>query len=210
MNFSRQTPAATAKTLAAALLMMAWPALAQAPAAQQAEAAPATSASADAPTAAYAETDVLKAVEDVFGKGAEGLAEIVRKTFKDQGQPTAYIIGREVSGAFVVGLRYGSGMLNHKIEGERKVHWTGPSVGVDFGGDGSKVFALVYNLNDGEDIFQRFGAVEGKAYLIGGFTANYMQRGRVVVVPIKLGVGGRLGVNVGYLKYSKKGRVLPF
>lgn len=210
MNFSRQTPAATAKTLAAALLMMAWPALAQAPAAQQAEAAPATSASADAPTAAYAETDVLKAAEDVFGKGAEGLAEIVRKTFKDQGQPTAYIIGREVSGAFVVGLRYGSGMLNHKIEGERKVHWTGPSVGVDFGGDGSKVFALVYNLNDGEDIFQRFGAVEGKAYLIGGFTANYMQRGRVVVVPIKLGVGGRLGVNVGYLKYSKKGRMLPF
>ncbi|WP_353217944.1 DUF1134 domain-containing protein [Sandarakinorhabdus sp.] len=209
MIFFLQMPSAAAKMLIAAMLVTAWPALAQI--AETPPASAATPPTAAAPAAnAYAETDVLKAAEDVFGKGAEGLAEIVRKTFKDQGQPTAYIVGRELSGAFVVGVRYGSGMLNHKIEGERKIHWTGPSVGVDFGGDGSKVFALVYNLNDSEEIFQRFGAVEGKAYLIGGFTANYMQRGRVIVVPIKLGVGGRLGVNVGYLKYSKKGKLLPF
>lgn len=158
----------------------------------------------------YAEDDVLGAAEDVFGRGAEGLAEIVRKTFKDRGQPNAYIVGREISGAVVIGLRYGSGTLHHKVEGQRKVHWTGPSVGFDLGGDGSKVFALVYNLNDTEELFQRFPAAEGKAYLIGGFTANYMQSGNIVVVPIKLGVGARLGLNAGYLKFSKKGRVLPF
>ncbi|WP_439546928.1 DUF1134 domain-containing protein [Sandarakinorhabdus sp.] len=193
--------------LAAVVLAMGAPAVAQ-----QAAASPPPAEPAPPPTSepVYAEDDVLGAAEDVFGKGAEGLAEIVRKTFKDRGQPNAYIVGREVSGAIVIGVRYGSGTLHHKIEGERKVHWTGPSVGFDFGGDGSKVFALVYNLNDTEELFQRFPAAEGKAYLIGGFTANYMQSDNIVIVPIKLGVGARLGLNAGYMKFSKKGRVLPF
>jgi len=176
------------------------------PVAAPAAAAPAAQAA--EPT--YAERDVLTAAEDVFGKGAEGLAEIVRKTFKDRGEPNGYIVGREAGGAIIVGVRYGSGTLFHKVEGQKKVHWTGPSVGFDIGGDGSKVFALVYNLNDGEDLYKRYPAAEGKAYAIGGFTANYMQRGDVVIVPIKLGVGWRLGLNAGYMKFSKKGKWLPF
>ena len=192
-------------------LLAAGPALAQE--AQTAPVpAPAPAAAPPPPpaTQTYAEEDVLGAAEDVFGKGAEGLAEIVRKTFKDRGQPNAYIVGREAGGAFIVGVRYGSGMLYHKVEGERKIHWTGPSVGFDIGGDGSKVFALVYNLNDTEDLYRRYPAAEGKAYLIGGFTANYLQRDNIVIVPIKLGVGWRLGLNGGYLKFSKKGKVLTF
>ena len=192
-------------------LLAAGPALAQE--AQTAPVpAPAPAAAPPPPlaTQTYAEEDVLGAAEDVFGKGAEGLAEIVRKTFKDRGQPNAYIVGREAGGAFIVGVRYGSGMLYHKVEGERKIHWTGPSVGFDIGGDGSKVFALVYNLNDTEDLYRRYPAAGGKAYLIGGFTANYLQRDNIVIVPIKLGVGWRLGLNGGYLKFSKKGKVLPF
>lgn len=170
----------------------------------------AAGAPADTAGAGYTENDVLAEAENVFGKGAEGLAEIVRKTFKDRGEPNAYITGREAGGAFIVGLRYGSGTLHHKVEGERPVHWTGPSVGFDIGGDGSKVFALVYNLDDSEELYRRFPAAEGKAYVIGGFTANYLQRGRIVVVPIKLGVGWRLGLNAGYMKFSKKGKILPF
>lgn len=192
-------------------LLAAGPALAQE--AQTAPVpAPAPAAAPPPPpaTQTYAEEDVLGAAEDVFGKGAEGLAEIVRKTFKDRGQPNAYIVGREAGGAFIVGVRYGSGMLYHKVEGERKIHWTGPSVGFDIGGDGSKVFALVYNLNDTEDLYRRYPAVEGKAYLIGGFTANYLQRDNIVIVPIKLGVGWRLGANVGYLNFTKSSRILPF
>jgi hypothetical protein len=212
MVFLEQGMTNTSFSTAAFLLLIA--ALGGPAFAQAAQSAPAAQTPAPAPpppsAPVYAQDDVLGAAEDVFGKGAEGLAEIVRKTFKDRGQPNAYIVGREVGGAIVIGLRYGSGMLYHKVEGQRKVHWTGPSVGFDFGGDGSKVFALVYNLDDTEDLFQRFPAAEGKAYLIGGFTANYMQRGRIVVVPIKLGVGARLGLNGGYLRFSKKGRVLPF
>lgn len=165
---------------------------------------------ADGTSAGFAETDVLAEAENVFGRGAEGLAEIVRKTFRDRGEPNAYIVGREAGGAFIVGLRYGSGTLHHKVEGERPVHWTGPSVGFDIGGSGSKVFALVYNLDDTEDLFRRFPAAEGKAYIIGGFSANYMQRGRIIIVPIKMGVGWRLGLNAGYMKFSRKGRILPF
>jgi hypothetical protein len=157
----------------------------------------------------FEEKDVLVAAEDVFGKGAEGAAKLIEKAFKDLGKPNAYIAGREVSGAMVVGVRYGSGTMYHKVEGNMPVHWTGPSVGFDIGGDGSKTFTLVYNLDDAESLFRRYPSVEGKVYVIGGFTANYHQRGRTVLVPIKLGVGWRLGANVGWLSYSKKGRIVP-
>lgn len=158
----------------------------------------------------YEQEDVISAAENVFGKGAEGAAKLIEKAFKDLGKPTAYIEGREASGAIVVGLRYGSGTLFHKVEGQMPVYWTGPSVGFDVGGDGSKTFTLIYNLNDSEELFRRYPAVEGKVYVIGGFTANYHQRGNVILVPIKLGVGWRLGANVGYLNYTKKSRILPF
>ncbi|MBC7505909.1 MAG: DUF1134 domain-containing protein, partial [Sandarakinorhabdus sp.] len=111
--------------------------------------------------ATFAEQDVLGAAEDVFGKGVQGLAEAIRKSFKAYGQPNAYIVGREAGGAFIVGVRYGSGILHHKIEGDRAVNWAGPSVGVDVGADGSKVFALVYNLNDTEELFTRFASAGG-------------------------------------------------
>jgi hypothetical protein len=158
----------------------------------------------------YAEDDVLGAAEDVFGRGTEGLAEAVRRSFAQYGQPNGYIVGREAGGAFIVGVRYGSGTLYHAVEGEQKVHWTGPSVGFDIGGDGSKTFALVYNLYDTEDLFRRYPAAEGKAYLIGGLAVNYMQRDDVIIVPMKVGVGWRLGLNAGYMKFSKKGKIVPF
>lgn len=160
--------------------------------------------------ATYAEDDVLGAAEGVFGRGTEGLAEAVRRTFAQYGQPNGYIVGREAGGAFIVGVRYGSGTLYHAVEGEQKVHWTGPSVGFDIGGDGSKTFALVYNLYDTEDLFRRYPAAEGKAYLIGGLAINYMQRDNVIIVPMKVGVGWRLGLNAGYMRFSKTGKLLPF
>ena len=160
--------------------------------------------------ATFAEDDVLGAAEDVFGKGVQGLAEAIRKTFKAYGQPNAYIVGREASGAFIVGVRYGSGVLHHKVEGERPVHWAGPSVGVDVGGDGSKVFALVYNLNDTEELFTRFAGAGGKAYFVGGVAVEYLYHDKIVVAPIKLGVGLRLGLNGGYVKFTKKGDFNPF
>jgi hypothetical protein len=158
----------------------------------------------------YEEGDVIGAAEGVFGKGAAGLAGLIEKIFKEQGRPNAYIAGKEAGGAIVVGLRYGSGTLFHKIEGQRKVFWTGPSVGFDLGANAAKTFVLVYNLEDSQDLYRRFPAAEGDVYVIGGFTASYLRRGNIVLIPIRLGVGWRLGANLGYMRFSEKGRWLPF
>ena len=158
----------------------------------------------------YRRNDVFSAGERVFGKGAEGLAGILEKILKEQGEPNAYIAGREASGAVVVGLRYGSGVLSHRIEGDQPIYWTGPSVGFDLGGNASKVFVLVYNLYDTEDMYRRFPEGEGHLYFVGGFSATYLRRGNIVLIPIRLGVGARAGVNIGYMKFRKKQRWLPF
>lgn len=153
---------------------------------------------------------VVSAAEGVFGKGATGLAALLEDILKEQGEPNAYIAGSEGSGAVVVGLRYGSGQMVHAVEGERKVFWTGPSVGFDVGGDANKVFVLVYNLYDSQELYKRFPAGEGRVYFVGGFSATYLRRGDVVLIPVRLGVGWRAGVNVGYMKFSEKGRWFPF
>ena len=163
-----------------------------------------------ASTTTYQQNDVLGAAEGVFGEGAEGLAKMIESILKDQGEPNGYIAGREAGGAVVVGLRYGSGTLFHKVEGEQPVYWTGPSVGFDLGANGAKTFVLVYNLFDTQDLFRRFPAAEGNLYVIGGFTASYLRRGDVVLIPIRLGVGWRLGANIGYMSFTKKSKILPF
>ena len=167
------------------------------------------------PTAAsdqttFQEDDLIGAAEGVFGKGAQGLGKLIEDILKKQGRPNGYIVGREGGGAFVVGLRYGSGTLNHKIEGQKPVYWTGPSIGFDAGANAGSTFVLVYNLYDSEDIYRRYPSGEGVAYLVGGFNASYLRRGDVVLIPIRVGAGLRLGANVGYMKFSKKQRWLPF
>ncbi|MEM1132463.1 MAG: DUF1134 domain-containing protein [Pseudomonadota bacterium] len=158
----------------------------------------------------YQKDDLIGAAEGVFGKGAKGLAGVIEDILKDQGEPNGYIVGREAGGALVVGLRYGSGKLYHKVEGERDVYWTGPSIGFDAGANAAKSFTLVYNLYDTEDLFKRYGTGEGAAYFVGGFNVSYLRRGDVVLIPVHLGAGVRLGANVGYRKFSKKQRWLPF
>ena len=175
----------------------------------------AAQASADPEVAAaqgntYAKDDLIGAAEGVFGKGAEGLARMIEDLLEKQGEPNAYIVGREASGAFILGARYGSGTLYHKVEGQRPVYWTGPSIGFDAGANAGNTFVLVYNLYDSEDLYKRFPAGEGQAYLVGGLTASYMRWGDIVIIPIRVGAGLRLGVNAGYMKFSEKQRWLPF
>ena len=158
----------------------------------------------------YKQDDLIGAAEGVFGKGAKGLANIIQDMLKKQGEPNGYIVGREGGGAIGIGLRYGSGTLYHKVEGQRPVYWTGPSIGFDAGANAGNTFVLVYNLHNTDDLYKRFPAGEGQAYLVGGFHASYMRRGDVVLIPIRAGVGLRLGVNAGYMKFSTKQKWLPF
>lgn len=162
------------------------------------------------PGTTYQQDDLIAAAGGVFGDGAEGIARMIERILADQGEPNGYIVGREAGGAFIFGLRYGSGTLFHRVEGQQPVYWTGPSIGFDVGANGASTFVLVYNLYDTEELFRRFPAVEGDAYFIGGLTASYLRSGDKVLIPIRLGAGLRLGANVGYMNFSRNRRWLPF
>jgi hypothetical protein len=173
-------------------------------------AVPAPAAPGDSDT--YDQREIITKANELFGATTEGLARAVERVFAEKGRPNAYITGQEGGGAVVVGLRYGSGDLYVKKNGNKpvKVYWQGPSIGFDFGGNASKVFTLIYNLPNTEAIYQRFPGVEGSAYIVAGVGVNYQQSGRIILAPMRTGVGLRAGANVGYLSYSKERSVLPF
>ncbi len=158
----------------------------------------------------YSEEEIYAAASEFFGGAAEGLAEVVHRVFAENGEPNAYIQGEEGSGAIVVGARYGAGTLVTKAGPTAQVYWQGPSAGWDFGGDAAKTFTLVYNLPNTDTIYQRFPGVSGSAFFVGGIGANYQQRGDIILVPMRAGVGLRLGANVGYLNYTRERDWLPF
>jgi hypothetical protein len=137
---------------------------------------------------------------------------VVRHAFADNGRPNGYIKGNEGSGAIGVGLRYGNGemTLKHFGDSQRRVYWRGPSVGFDTGGNASKVFTLIYNMTEPDQIYRRFPGVEGSAYFIGGVGVNYQRADGITLAPMRAGVGLRLGANIGYLAYSRERHILPF
>ncbi len=158
----------------------------------------------------YDETDIIAEAGTFLGTGAEGIGDVVEKIFKEHGRPNAIITGEEGSGAIGIGARYGNGILKFKSGASTKIHWTGPSIGFDAGGNYSKVFTLVYNLPSIDVMYQRFPAIEGSFYYIGGVGVNYHQSDKVILAPMRVGVGLRGGVNIGYVRYSKEKTWNPF
>lgn len=164
----------------------------------------------DADKDTYDQDSIIKDAAEFFGKSTEGLAKVIEKAFKDHGRPNGYIRGEEASAAITVGLRYGNGTLKLKNGATRKVYWQGPSIGFDLGGNLSKVFVLVYHLPGTDKIFQRFPAVDGSLYYVGGVGINYQQRDKIILAPIRLGVGLRAGASIGYMHYTKSKTLNPF
>jgi hypothetical protein len=158
----------------------------------------------------YSSREILDAGHSFFGSVSKGLASVVEYAFQSQGRPNGYILGQDAGGAVVAGLRYGEGILYTKDAGSHRVYWQGPSVGWDLGAEGSKVMVLVYNLRDPREIYQRFGGVDGSAYIVGGVGLTFQKSGDVIVAPIRAGVGLRLGANIGYLKYTRTPTWNPF
>ncbi|MBP0578085.1 DUF1134 domain-containing protein [Labrys sp. LIt4] len=145
-----------------------------------------------------------------FGTVSRDLALTIQKAVARWGEPNGYILGQEGSGAFIGGLRYGEGTMFTRNVGDRKVYWQGPSVGWDFGGDGARTMMLVYNMDRVDEIYSRFPGIAGSAYIIGGFGMTALGDGNMMVVPIKSGVGARLGINLGYLKFTPSATWNPF
>ena len=158
----------------------------------------------------FSPNEIIDAGHHFFGGVSRGLASLVEKAGSQWGQPNGYILGEEASGAFVGGLRYGDGTLYTKNAGDVRVYWQGPSLGFDAGADGARTMMLVYNLPRTDAIFERFGGVAGSAYFIGGLGMTALTASDIVVVPIRTGVGLRLGANLGYLKFTSHPTWNPF
>jgi len=172
---------------------------------------PAPSIPAQPPVAdQFSADEIVDAGQHFFSTISRGLASVVEKAVSRWGLPNGYILGEEAGGAFIGGLRYGNGKLYTKNAGDMRVYWQGPTVGFDAGADGARTMMLVYNLPRTEAIFERFGGLEGSAYLVGGFGMTALTLNDVVVVPIRSGVGFRLGANVGYLKFTPRPTWNPF
>ncbi len=159
----------------------------------------------------YDQGTVVDEAEKFFGGASADLAEVLDHVFTDNGRnPQAYIAGEEASGAIGVGLRYGKGYLYRPGQEPVRVYWTGPSIGIDAGGNASKVFTLVYNLGPTNNIYRRYPGVDGSVYFVGGIGVNYQRAGVTTLAPIRTGVGFRSGVNVGYLRYTREYTAIPF
>ena len=158
----------------------------------------------------YTAQEIVDAGHSFFGSTSGGLAKVVENAFDKYGLPNGYILGQEGSGAFIAGLTYGEGQLNTKNAGEHPLYWQGPSLGLDYGGQGTRVMMLVYNLPNTESIFTRFGGISGQAFVVAGFGMTALKNNDIVVVPIRTGIGARLGLNLGYLKVTRQATWNPF
>jgi hypothetical protein len=158
----------------------------------------------------YGPGELVATGHQFFGTVSRGLAQVIEKAISLWGLPNGYILGQEAGGAFVAGLRYGEGTLYTKNAGDLRVYWQGPSVGFDAGGEGARSMMLVYNLPNTGAVYQRFAGVDGSAYFIGGFGMTALTANNILVVPIRSGVGFRLGANVGYLKFTPSATWNPF
>jgi hypothetical protein len=159
---------------------------------------------------AFTPGELVNAGHRFFGTVSRGLATVIENAVSKWGLPNGYVLGEEAGGAFFGGLRYGEGMLYTKNAGDLKVFWQGPTLGWDFGGDGARTMMLVYSLPATEAIYQRFAGIDGSAYFIGGFGMTALTANNIVLVPIRSGLGLRLGANVGYLKFTPQSTWNPF
>ncbi|PZU19253.1 MAG: DUF1134 domain-containing protein [Shinella sp.] len=154
--------------------------------------------------------EIVDAGHNFFGSTSGGLAKVVEKAFERYGLPNGYILGQEGSGAFIAGLTYGEGELYTKNAGQHPAFWQGPSLGIDYGGQGARAMMLVYNLPSVDSLYKRYGGVSGSAFIVAGFGMTVLSNNNVLLVPIRTGLGARLGVNLGYLKLTRSPTWNPF
>jgi len=164
----------------------------------------------NSPESTFGPEDISRAGHRFFGRVTTDLASVVEYAFQHNGRPNGYILGEEGGGAIIAGVRYGEGTLYTRNAGTRKVYWQGPSIGYDFGGEGSKAMILVYNMHSPDDVYYDYAGVGGQAYIVGGVGITYLKSGPVTMAPIRSGLGLRIGANVGYLKFTRAATWNPF
>ncbi len=166
---------------------------------------------ADAPVDdGYTIDEIVAASTGLFGKLSANLARVLEHAFSKSGRPTGYILGQETGGAFIAGVRYGSGTMYLRSGGTMPIYWHGPSLGADFGAQGASTLFLVYKVREPQDVFSNFTGIEGSAFVVGGLGITYMSNGRIDMAPIRSGIGLRIGANVGYVRFTSRPTWNPF
>lgn len=159
----------------------------------------------------YTIDEIRNATTGFFGPISTNLASVLEYAFKTSGRPSAYVLGTEGGGAFLAGLRYGSGTLfMRNMPGQTKVYWHGPSIGYDAGVEGGRTLFLIYHLAGPQDLYRTYTGINGSAFLVGGIGITYLQGGDVVMAPVRSGLGVRLGANLGYVRFTGKPTWNPF
>lgn len=158
----------------------------------------------------YTIDEIKAATRGFFGTISTNLGGVIEYAFSNYGRPSAYVLGSEGGGAFLAGARYGKGKLYMRMGGQRQVYWHGPSLGYDFGAEGSRTLFLIYRLKSENDLFRRYGGVDGSAYVLGGVGLTVLKGGPVLMTPIRTGVGLRLGANIGYVRFTPHATWNPF
>ena len=158
----------------------------------------------------YTIDEIQAASAGFFGQVSAGLGGVIEHLFRNSGRPTGYVLGTEGGGAFLAGVRYGKGTLYLRSGGTQQIYWHGPSLGTDVGAEGSKTLFLIYRLQSAEQLYASFTGIDGSAYLVGGVGATLITNGKVIMAPIRSGIGLRLGANVGYIRFTPQATWNPF
>jgi len=158
----------------------------------------------------YTIDEIHEVTRGFFGTISTSLGSVIEYAFSKSGRPDGYVLGTEGGGAFLAGLRYGSGTLYLRSGGTAKVYWHGPSIGTDFGASGSRTMFLIYNLNDPNDLIREFTGIDGSAYFVGGVGITFLKGGPVLMAPIRSGLGFRIGANLGYIRFTPRATWNPF
>ncbi len=161
-------------------------------------------------TQGYSIDEVREITQGFFGTISTNLASVIEYAFSKSGRPSAYVLGKEGGGAFLAGVRYGSGTLFMRSGGKEKIYWHGPSLGTDFGAAASRTMFLIYGLNEPADLYRQFTGVDGSAYFVGGVGITFLKGGKVIMAPIRSGIGLRLGANIGYIRFTPRPTWNPF
>lgn len=160
--------------------------------------------------APFSVDEIVASGNQVFSEFTQGFAAIVERAVSSYGLPNGYIVGEEAGGALIGGVRYGQGTLYTRNAGTYQVFWQGPSLGLDVGANGNRVMMMVYNLPSVNAIIDRFIGVNGSAYVVAGLGMTVLSKNGITVVPVVSGVGARLGVNFGYIKFTSRKTWNPF
>ena len=159
----------------------------------------------------YSIEEIRDATKGFFGTISTNLAGLLEHAFHTSGRPSGYVLGTEGGGAFLAGLRYGSGTLYMRNQSAtNKVFWHGPSLGYDVGAEGGRTLFLIYRLSEPDALYRSYAGIDGSAYVIGGAGITFLKGGDVIMAPIRSGLGLRLGANIGYVRFTRSQTWNPF